>query len=78
MNNFKIEALKSNYIIVRADSTRFGKQEIVFEGNTFNQCFDYIKRETGKKELRLQSMLLYEPITDRDGRTFPWQMSVYD
>ena len=78
MNNFKIEAERPDYMIVRADSKRFGKQEIVFEGNTFNQCFDYIKRETGKERLNLQSLFLYEPITDREGRTFPWIMEVSD
>lgn len=78
MNNFRIEAQRSDYMIVRADSERFGKQEIVFEGNTWNQCFDYIKRETGKERLSLQSLFLYEPIIDREGRSFPWYIKVFD
>ena len=76
MKNFRIEALRNNYMVVKADSERFGKQEIMFEGNTFNQCFEYIKRVTGKVKLNLQSYLLYEPITDREGRTFPWLLEV--
>lgn len=76
MTNFRIEALRDNYMIVKADSERFGKQEVMFEGNTFNQCFDFIKRETGKYRLNLRSYLIYEAVTDREGRTFPWNMEV--
>ena len=76
MKNFRIIASRESYMYVRADSERFGKQEIVFEGNTFNQCFDFIKRETGKDKLNLKSYLIYEPVTDREGRTFPWNMEV--
>lgn len=73
-SNFTIEAYRSDYMVVKADSERFGSQEIVFEGNTFNQCFDFIRRETGKEKLDWTSMLIFEPITDREGRCFPWQM----
>ena len=78
MHNFNIEAWRSDYMIVKADSERFGNQEIVFEGNTFDQCFDYIKRETGKDKLYLRSYLLYEPITDRNGKCFPCVFQVLD
>jgi len=76
MKNFRIIASRDSYMYVRADSERFGKQEIVFEGNTFNQCFDFIKRETGKDKLNLESCFIYAPVTDREGRTFPCYMEV--
>ena len=76
MKNICIEAKRPDYIVVIADTERFGNHEVMFEGNTFDQCFDYIKRETGRKEVHLQSWLLYEPVTDREGRTFPWYMEV--
>lgn len=76
MTNFRIEALRDDYMVVKADSERFGEQEIVFEGNTFNQCFDYIKRKTGKDKLNLTSCFIYKSVTDREGRTFPCYMEV--
>ncbi len=79
MENIKIEVIRDNYIVVKATTKRFGKNEIMFEGNTFNQCFKYIKRELGMKEtdeLHLNSYLIYEDYTDREGRTFPVEMWV--
>lgn len=77
MENIKIEVVRENYIVVRADTKRFGAGEVMFEGNTFNQCFDYIKRETGRADpLRLQSCLAYGEYTDWQGRTFPSFMRV--
>lgn len=74
MENIIIEVLDDNYIVVIATTKRFGKNEIMFEGNTFDQCFEYIRRELGlmeKQGLRLRSMLIYEPYTDRNGKTLP-------
>ena len=76
VTNFRIEALRDNYMIVKADSERFGKQEVMFEGNTFTQCFDYIKKITGKDKLQLRSYFIYAPVKDREGRCFPWLMDV--
>ena len=64
------------YIVVKADTERFGKNEVMFQGNTFDQCFDYIKGMLGLEKLRLHSMFLYETITDRLGRSFPCYMEV--
>ena len=76
MKNIKIVVKRNNYIVVIADTFRFGKNEVMFEGNTFNQCFDYVKRETGKKKLWLTSSFLFEAYTDREGQSFPWFMEV--
>lgn len=75
MEHIVIEVVKDNYIVVRADTERFGR-EVMFEGNTFDQCFEYIKRELGVDRLWLTSYVLYEPYTDRTGRTFPCFMEV--
>lgn len=76
MKNIRIEMKSKNYIVVIADTKRFGKNEVVFEGNTFNQCFDYVKRETGRESLRLEGAIADGCVTDREGRTFPAFMKV--
>ncbi len=76
MQNIRVEAKRDNYMVVLADTERFGKDEVMFEGNTFDQCFNFIKRETGRENLQLRSMALYETVTDRNGRTFPHYMEV--
>lgn len=74
MWNIFIEVTCDNYIVVIADSERFGKEEVMFEGFTFNQCFNYLKRELGVDRLSLRAGMLMETYTDKDGRTFPIQM----
>lgn len=76
MENIRIEVKADNYIVVIADTKRFGNNEVMFEGNTFDQCFDYIKRELGIDKVYLTAYLIYESYTDRVERTFPWKMWV--
>lgn len=76
MENIRIEVKADNYIVVTADTKRFGNNEVMFEGNTFDQCFDYIKRELSIDKVYLTAYLIYESYTDRVGRTFPWKMWV--
>lgn len=76
MENIVIEFVRDNYIVVKADTKRFGNREVMFEGNTFDQCFDYIKRELGIDTIHLTTYALYAPYTDRMGRTFPCVMWV--
>lgn len=75
MDNIRIIVERKDYIIVRADTSRFGINAIMFEGNNFDQVFDYIKRETGKESLQLVGNLA-SLHTDRCGRTFPAYMVV--
>ena len=76
MENIRIEVKADNYIVVIADTKRFGNNEVMFEGNTFDQCFNYIKRELGIDKVYLTAYLFYESYTDREGKTFPWMMWV--
>lgn len=76
MQNIEIEVMRENYIVVRADTERFGANEVMFEGNTFDQCFDYIKRETGRDVLQLSGYLIDGCYADRAGRCFPTWMKV--
>ena len=76
MSNFRIVTKGDNYIIVIADSKRFGKNEVVFEGNTFEQCFDYVKRMLRRERLSLTACLVDGSYTDREGRCFPCRMEV--
>lgn len=76
MSNIEIEVMRENYIVVRADTDRFGTGEVMFEGNTFDQCFDYIKRETGRDVLQLSGYLIDGCYIDRVGRGFTTFMKV--
>lgn len=76
MQNIQIIVEDENYIVVRANTKRFGDGAVMFEGNTFDECFNYITRETGREHLPLQSTLACGIYTDRAGRTFPPFMSV--
>lgn len=76
MKNIRIEMKSKNHIVVIADTKRLGKNEVMFEGDTFNQCFDYVKRETGRESLRLEGAIADGCVADREGRTFPAFMKV--
>ena len=75
MTNIRIIVKGENYIVVVADSERFGKNEIMYEGNCFRECFNYIKRETGRDSLTLNGTLA-SLCEDRKGETFPSYMEV--
>lgn len=77
MKNIKIEVRKPNYIVVTADTKRFGLNEVMFEGNTFDQCFDYCKRVMKRDTLQLSSYIIMGTYTDCTGRTFPVEMIVH-
>lgn len=75
MTNIRVVVKDVNYIVVLADSERFGKDEVMYEGNHFRECFDYIKRETGKEKLRITGTLA-SLFQDRKGETFPSYMRI--
>lgn len=77
MTNIKIEVRDENYIVVTADTKRFGPGEVMCECNTFEQCFDYIRRELGlEKDAKLlfTTMLIMGSYTDWTGKTLPTYM----
>ncbi len=76
MMNVRIVVKDENYIVVISDSKRFGMDAVMFEGNSFDQCFDYIKKETGAKEVHMTAYLTDGYYKDREGRTFPNYMKV--
>lgn len=76
MKNIEIEVTDNHTIVVFADTKRFGKHQIMFEGITFDECFDYIRKHTGREHFQMQSYLLYDTFTDRKGKTFPISMNV--
>ena len=45
MKNINIIQVNGEYWVVRADTKRFGKQEIMFEG-TYDECFAYAMQNT--------------------------------
>ena len=42
MKNVKIEATNNNTYVVRADTKRFGKNQIMFESYSKPECFEYV------------------------------------
>lgn len=74
MKNIHIAVTDNNTILVKADTERFGKNAIMFEGRTFMECFDYIRRETGKNHFQIKHLSIVEPFTDTDGRTMAKNM----
>ena len=76
MKNIKIIAHDSMHIEVVADSERFGQNTIMFQSGSFCECFDYIKRETGKDNLRLHGSCLASLLKDWTGKEYPSYMEV--
>ena len=72
MENIKIERTNNGTFVVKADTERFGKQEIMFESFNKDECVQYIMksvvslfRATGKK-IYLAAMIDW---MDKDKRT---------
>ena len=76
MKNIKVVVLDKDYIVVKADTERFGDDEIMYEGNTFKECFEYITRETGWKSLKTRGTLA-SLIKDRTGDIRPSYIEVW-
>ena len=76
MKNVRIIVTDNRTIVVKADTKRYGKDAIMYEGHTFMSCCDYIRRKTGKNHFELKSYCVAKMFTDTDGRTMPWIMSV--
>lgn len=75
MKNIRIIAHDSMHIEVLADTKRFGEDAIMFQSGSFRECFDYIKRETGKDKLRLSGCLA-ALLRDWTGAEYPSYMEV--
>ena len=78
MKNIEIVVSDNNTICVFADTKRYGRHAIMYEGRTFMQCCDYIRRATKKNHFRLvpsfgPNMTMF---TDTEGRTMPIIMDV--
>ena len=80
MTNIQIAVTDNNTITVIADTKRFGKHAVMYEGSTFMQCCDYIRRATRNNHFKLQALshpaLPIRTFTDPEGRTLPWMMDV--
>lgn len=78
IKNVRVVAIrdKASYIVVKADTKRFGNDAVMFEGNTFEQCFDYIRRTFRTDYFKLSSYAVVPNYTDREGNTLPWILNV--
>lgn len=76
MKNIRIVVTDNRTVVVKADTARFGKDAIMYEGYTFMQCCDYIRRVCKSNHFKLSSYSCVRTFTDADGRTMPVIMSV--
>ena len=76
MTNVQIVVTDNRTIVVIADTKRCGKHAIMYEGHTFMQACDYIRRTTGKDRFHLDSWAYARTFTDPDGKTMPWIQTV--
>ena len=76
MQNVQIVVTDNFTIVVIADTKRFGKQQIMFEGRTLMEACDYIRRTTGKNHFQLKGLDAMRKFKDPDGRLMPWIMDV--
>lgn len=76
MDNIRIMVTDNRTIIVKADTKRYGKDAIMFEGHTFMSCCDYIRRTEHTDHFKLESFSCVPVFTDTEGRTMPWIMNV--
>ena len=76
MKNIRIIVTDNRTIVVKADTKRFGEGAILFEGSTFMQCCDYIRKVTKTDQFKLNSYSCVNMFTDTEGHTMPWIMSV--
>lgn len=74
MENIRISVTDNHTIVVKADTKRFGKDAIMYEGINFMECFDYVRRATGKNNFQIKHFSFAEPFTDHTGRTMAKSM----
>lgn len=48
MKKIMVCVLERNHIAVKANTKRFGAHAIMYEGNTFSECFKWIEAVTGR------------------------------
>ena len=63
-------------VLVEADSKRYGRGAIMFEGICFEECLDYIRRATRRDHFKLESYSVVPLYTDYKGKRLPWIMNV--
>ena len=76
MKNFQIVVTDNRTIVVLADSQRFGKNAIMYEGHTFMRACNYIRRVTGKNHFQMKASPVMKTFTDTEGRTMTWMIDV--
>ena len=75
MENIQI-VVKNDSIVVIADTKRFGKGAIMFEGHSFMECCDYIRRRTNNNHFKLKALTCFQTFTDSEGLTMPDHLDV--
>ena len=77
MENIRIIATDNRTIVVKADTKKYGNDAVMYEGHTFMQCCDYIRRKVGSNHFKLDALPYTPMFTDTEGRTLPRIHSVH-
>lgn len=75
MKKIRVCVLDHNLIAVKANTKRFGPHAIIYEGNTFAECFKWITKVTGRTVYGIEwkNSNRYK---DRTGLELPVEMRV--
>ncbi len=75
MKKIRVCVLGQSHIAVKANTKRFGPHAIIYEGNTFAECFSWIESVTGRTVYGIEwkTSARYQ---DRTGLRLPAEMRV--
>lgn len=68
MKNIRIKEIRENYYVVVADTERFGEQEVLFEGISFEECAAWIKENTKAQKKALWAV----KISFKNSNEYQW------
>lgn len=76
LKNVSIVVTDKRTVTVVTAAGKSGGPSVLFEGKTFRECCDYIRKEYGKNHFQLDSSSCIKKFTDAEGCTMPWIMDV--
>lgn len=63
MKDIRIKKIRENYYIVTATTERFGKDEIMFEGISLEECLEWIRANTKPQKKALWAVSIQSKVT---------------
>lgn len=63
MKNIRIKQIRNNYFQVLADTERFGQNEILFEGISYDECASFIRENTKPQKKPMWAVEVQSKVT---------------